>query len=140
MRVMVVTMLTLAALATGFLFCPPLRHKMTAVLFGKQAQAQDTVHVDELAAQAAGMVKDGATSAIRSVRDEAADITHTVSTQILQSSPPVPSALTAKVPPAAKVAPAVQMQPVTDAAPPAATPPAPAEQPAASTPAATQPS
>lgn len=116
MRVMVLCMLTLAALATGFLFCPVFRHKTTAVLFGKQAQARETVHVDQLAAQAAGLVKDGAATALRCVREEAAQISQTVNTQILQG--PVQPALTAKVAPAPAVA------PPGDAPPPSAARPA----------------
>lgn len=120
MRVMVLCMLTLAALATSFLFCPAFRHKMTGVLFGKQAQARETAHVDQLAAQAAGLLKDGAATALRCVREETAQISQTVNTQILQG--PVQPARAAKAAPAPAAAPAPDAQPPSAETSPAAEP------------------
>jgi len=71
MRVMVVSMLTLAAVAAGFLFCPTLRNRMAVVLFGQQAQVETPTAGDELARHATEMLKDGAASALQTVRSRA---------------------------------------------------------------------
>jgi hypothetical protein len=79
MRVMVASMLAVAGLATGFLFCPPLQHKMARVLFGQQAQVKPAAAEEDLAAHAAALVKEGAATALRCVQTKAMELKRSAS-------------------------------------------------------------
>ena len=106
MRVMILSMLALAGLATGFLFCPPLRHKMASVLFGQQAQVKQAAAEDDLAARAASLVRDSAATALRCVQSKATQLKHSAAALAPgNAAPSAPAPVEpAPGPPPAKVA------------------------------------
>lgn len=75
MRMMILSTLGLAALAVAIQCCPPLKARLTTVIFGTQAHVTTTASGSHLVAQAADKVKGGATSALERVEATAARLT-----------------------------------------------------------------
>ncbi len=103
MRLMIISTLTLAGLAIGIQCCPPLKERMTTVIFGQQAEASQAAPEDHLVARAADKVRDGAASALETVEAKAAELAGTRR----PAAKPAPAAKDRTNPP---TAPAVQQK------------------------------